>query len=176
MDFRPIGVTVCGKALRAFKERALKSEVEVLAYLAGEVYYRRGKLERIVVREFLYPEAFEKQTVDEVRISAEELARLKEEAEPLQIVGSLHSHPYGKREPEPESGPSCTDIQGAQDQELIYGDTGIWSLAPVDYSWKSACGMLCRVRATLLAMTCPTPAFRRQSALCGWGTSRPAWR
>jgi len=103
------------------------SEVEVLAYLAGEAYYRRGKLERIVVREFLYPEVFEKQTVDEVRISTEELARLKEKAEPLQIVGTLHSHPHGEQEPQPESGPSCTDIQGAvQDRELVYGVYSIW--------------------------------------------------
>ena len=127
MDFRPIGVTVCRKGLRAFKERALKSDVEVLAYLAGEVYFRKGKIERIVIREFLYPEVFERQTPEVVKISGEEFVRLAEEAEPLQIIGTIHSHPYGEQEPSMELGPSCTDIEGAaQDKELVYGVYSIW--------------------------------------------------
>jgi len=78
-------------ALRKFKQRALRSKHEVLAFLVGSITKENDVITSITVEELYYPP----QEAGRAYVSwnPNDVVRLQAQILPRAVIGTLHSHP-----------------------------------------------------------------------------------
>jgi proteasome lid subunit RPN8/RPN11 len=84
-------VRVSKHALNYFRTQARNNNKEIEAYMIGEVV----SPELTVIKKFVYPKRYEKQSEGTVEWYDEDIAAVKATAEEqgLSVIGSIHSHP-----------------------------------------------------------------------------------
>lgn len=78
-------------AIRTFKQKALRSKHEVLAFLIGSITKENDVITSITVEELYYPP--QETGKNYVSWNPNDVVRLQAQILPRHIVGTLHSHP-----------------------------------------------------------------------------------
>ena len=114
-------LTIPASLIKTFKKKAMASNKELLVFLVGKVIKENEQITEVVVEEAIYPPQRSSNRSVEDLWSVNDVVRLQVKILPLQIVGTIHSHPNC----EPHL--SKADIEGAAKiGEAIFGVLSWW--------------------------------------------------
>ena len=108
-------------AIAKFKQRALRTENEILAALVGTVTRENERVTRVQVEDLYYPLLIAS-SAEECNWSLSDLAKHQIRIYPKAIIGSIHSHPNTET-----IHISPDDLKSAAElQEIVFGVLTWW--------------------------------------------------